>query len=204
MSYQHEENGGHRKWDIGVWSYLAVTKMLQYLYELDYQVDRQEGTAPDLSIHVDLWRIGQYLGIKGLKVVAADRFKYDLALFNVYGSEVDFKISYFVDLMSVVVEDVWVEHLTISPGEFFRNQVSMHLQQNIRECAKKEGARSRFLESMYRLIFRETELQNPDFLPIIDIIRIKSLESLDTEIRNEVVMESSNSTPKKRKVFSTL
>ena len=155
-----------------------VDKMLQYLYELDYKVDIQDGTAPDLSTHAELWCLGKHLGIKGLKAVASDRFKVALSLFNVYGSEVDFKFSYFEDLVKAV-EAVW--KLVPEPTRFLRNQVSMHIQRNIKEWAEKEGSQSRFLESAYRLIFRETEQQDQKFKTMMDNIRAQYLLYIDME-----------------------
>ena len=155
-----------------------VDKMLQYLYELDYKVDIQDGTAPDLSTHAELWCLGKHLGIEGLKAVASDRFKVALSLFNVYGSEVDFKFSYFEDLVKAV-EAVW--KLVPEPTRFLRNQVSMHIQRNIKEWAEKEGSQSRFLESAYRLIFRETEQQDQKFKTMMDNIRAQYLLYIDME-----------------------
>ena len=112
--------------------------MLQYLYELDYQVDIQDGTTPDLSTHAELWCLGIHLSIKGLTAVASDRFKGALSLFDVYGPEVDFKFSYFEDLVQAV-EAVW--KLVPEPTRFLRNQISMHIQHNIKEWAEKEGSK---------------------------------------------------------------
>ena len=137
--------------------------MLQYLYQLDYQFDGEHGTAPDVSTHTELWCLGKYLGIKGLTGLAADRFKMAFSQFDVFGSEVSFKLTYFEHLVTAI-NTVW--EMTFGKTDYsdlLRNQVSIHVQQNIKGCAKKGGARSRFLESTYGLIFRETELKEPDF-----------------------------------------
>ena len=151
---------------------------MQYLYELDYQVDSQVGTAPALSTHAELWYLGKHLDIKGLMVVASDRYKVALSLFDAYGSEVGFKLSYFEDLVRAV-EAVWKS--PPDPTGFLRNQISMHFQQNIQEWTKKQGSQSRFLESTYRLIFLKTEQQNQDFKAMMDHIRADYLNYLDME-----------------------
>ena len=148
-----------------------VEKMLQYLYELNYEVDSEDGTPPDLSTHVELWSLGNHLRIKGLKSVAADKFKLALSQFSVYGSEVGFKISYFEELVAIV-ETVW--GLKPDPTGVLRNQISIHIQQNIKEWRAPKGPQSgsrRFLESMYRLIFHETEQQSQNFTELMEKVR---------------------------------
>ena len=159
-----------------------VEKMLQYLYELDYEVDDQEGTPPDLSTHVGLWTLGNHLGIKGLKYVAADKFRVALSQFNVIGSELGFNISYFEDLVAITAY-VW----EMTPGSIgvLRSHVSILIQQNINEWSNPMGqqfrslhSKRRFLESTYRLIFYETEQQIQDFKELMEKIRANYLEYL--------------------------
>ena len=156
--------------------------MLQYLYELDYEVDNQEGTPPDLSTHVELWTLGNHLGIKGLKSVAADKFKLALSQLNVFGSEVGFKISFFEDLVAII-ENVW--GLKPDLTGVLHNQVSIHIQQNIKEWSKPTGpqfrtleSKRRFLESTYRLIFHEIEQQSQYFKGLMEKIRAYYLQYL--------------------------
>lgn len=118
--------------------------MLQYFYELDYQVDSQDGTAPELSIHAELWWMGETYGIKGLKAMALDKFKMALSQFNSYGSELGFTMSYLENLLTAM-EDVWRWNPPSPSTNVPRNQLSMHIQRNIKEWAKMEGSQSRSL-----------------------------------------------------------
>lgn len=159
-----------------------VEKMLQYLYQLDYEVDDQEGTPPDLSTHVGLWTLGNHLGIKGLKYVAADKFKLALSQFNLYGSELGFNISYFEVLVAITA---YVWEVTPDSIGVLRNHVSILIQQNIKEWSKPMGlqfgsleSKRRFLESTYRLIFYETEQQIQDFKELMEKIRANYLQYL--------------------------
>ena len=63
----------------------------------------------------------------------------------------------------------------------------MHIQQNIKEWAEKEGSQSRFLESAYRLIFRETEQQDQRFKTMMDNIRAQYLLYIDMEDKSKGV-----------------
>ena len=171
-------------WDIGEWPPLVLDGMLQYLYELDYHFDSPDGTAPRPVFHVFVLSLGDYLGIEGLKVTAADKFESALSLFNNYGSKVGFTISYFKELL-VTMQALWDWDATDDWMKALRNRVSMHLRQNISEWGKKKGSKSRFLESMYGLIFRETEQENPNFTVLMETVRKKYLKYLDTEIGYE-------------------
>ena len=148
--------------------------MLQYLYKLDYQDETDEGTFPEISNHAALWRIGDSLGIKGLKAMAADNFKLALSQINVDGSEIGFNILYFQCLVWDM-EHVWDK--THDHMKDLRNQC----QRIFITWAKKEGSQSRFLESTYRLIFRETEQENQDFKALLRTIKANPRRYLDTE-----------------------
>ena len=152
--------------------------MLQYLYKLDYQSASDEETVPSIANDAYMWYIGESLGIKGLKAMAADRLKLALSQFNVYGSEVGFNILYFTRLVGDI-DVVW--GWTHDYVEDLRNLISTHVYRNITEWAKKEGSQSRLLESTYRLIFREIEQDNPDFDALFRTIKTKYLKYLDTE-----------------------
>ena len=146
--------------------------MLQYLYELNYEVDSQERTPPDLSTHVELWSLGEFLNIEGLKSVAVDKFKSALSEYHVYGFEVDFNIPHFEHLVATM-EMVW--GLTPDSAEVLRNQFSIHIQQNIKQLSNPEDFQSRFrrfLESTYRLIFHEIEQQSQkNFTELMEKVR---------------------------------
>lgn len=165
-------------WDLGPWHPALVDKMLQYLYGLDYQVDSQEGTALDMETHADMWCIGEAFGIKGLQSLAADKCKISLSEFNVYGAKLGFTISYFEDLVTGLA-GIW--DATPKSNRIFRNQVSTHIQQNIEEWSKKGSPQSRFLQSTYRLIFRELEQQTQDFTAMLKEIRVNYQYYLDTK-----------------------
>ena len=48
--------------------------MLQYMYELGYEVESQYETVPDMYTHARMRRsMGEELGIKGLRPMAADK-----------------------------------------------------------------------------------------------------------------------------------
>ncbi len=49
--------------------------MLQYMYELDYEVGSLDETVPDIYAHVYMWILAVELGIKGLKIVAAEKIQ---------------------------------------------------------------------------------------------------------------------------------
>ena len=157
--------------------------MLQYMYELDYEVESQDETVPEIWAHARMWNmgLGEELGIKGLKIVAAEKFKLALSQFNVYGTEIGFTIAYFEDFVTHV-EAVW--DATPDTTRIFRNQVSMHIQQNYKEWAKKEGPQARFLEHAYRVLFRELQQQTRDFTAVLENIRSEYLKYLDTEGKN--------------------
>ncbi len=152
--------------------------MLQYMYELDYEVGSLDETVPDIYAHVCMWILAVELGIKGLKIVAAEKFKLALSQYNVYGNEIGFTISYFEDFVKGV-EAVW--STTADSVRIFRNQVSMHLQQNYKEWAEKEGFQARFLEYAYRVLFRDLQHQTPDFTAVLENIRTEYFKYLDTE-----------------------
>ncbi len=57
----------------------------------------------------------------------------------------------------------------------------MHLQQNYKEWAKKEGSQARFLEYAYRVLFREVQQQTTDFRSVLENIRTEYFKYLDTD-----------------------
>lgn len=152
--------------------------MLQYMYELDYEVESQDEPVPDICTHVRMWLLGADLGIKGLKIVAAEKFKVALSQYNVYGDKIGFTISYFEDFVADV-KAVW--DATSDSERIFRTQVSTHIQQNNKEWAKKEGSQARFLEYAYRVLFREIQQQTRDFTAVLENIRTEYFKYLDTE-----------------------
>ena len=152
--------------------------MLQYMYELDYEVEGQDEIVPDINTHVDMWNMGEELGIKGLKIVAAQKFEGALSQYNGYGFKVGFTIPYFEDLVEDV-EAVW--DATHDSNRLFRAQVSAHIQQNNKDWAKKQGPQARFLEFAYRVVFRNLQQQTRDFTAVLENIRTEYFKYLDTE-----------------------
>lgn len=155
-----------------------IANVLQYMYELDYQVDGANEELPSLLMHACVWGAGKTLGINGLKVMAVDKFRLALSHFNIYGAEVGFTFFFFGDFVNDVVV-VWDE--LPSSSRILRCQVSMHIQSNIKEWADKEGAQARFIESSYRLIFRGIQAPTLDLEPVLQVIRAKYQDYLDAE-----------------------
>lgn len=125
-----------------------------------------------------MWDAGEALGIKGLKVMAAEKFGLALSQYNIYGTEVDFTFSFFEDFVKDV-QAAW-EELPRS-NRILRGQVSTHIQSNIKDWASKEGAQARLVESSYRLIFRELQEQTLESEPVLRVIRAIYQEYLDAE-----------------------
>ena len=164
-----------------------VGNVLQYMYDLEYQVDSADEKVPNISIHADMWCAGENLGIKGLKFTAAHKFGLALSDFNTYGTEVGFTFAFFEDFVEGV-QAVW-ENVPRS-CRTLRSQVSLHIQENIKKWADKEGAEARFIESSYRLIFREIQEQTVDPEPVLDVIRAKYKEHLDAETGHAALAKS--------------
>lgn len=170
-----------------------ISMLVRYLYELDFEVDSQDKTVPEMHTLANVWCMGERFDIKSLKMAAADKYKIALSRFNIYGNEIGFTIPYFEDFLASV-DAVWCQTLrdeTPNTNRMLRNQVSMHIQQNIKEWAQKKGCKSRFLESSYRLIFQEIQNQTPDFIMVLTKIRAKYPECLDTESGDKVLGKDS-------------
>lgn len=126
-----------------------------------------------------MWDAGDHLGINGLKVAAADKFKVALSQFNIYGAEMNFSFLFFEGLVKDV-EAVWDE-LVWRSNRILLGQLSMHIQSNIKEWADKKGAQARFVESSYRLTFREIQQQPRCSESMLQVIRAKYQDYLEAE-----------------------
>ena len=155
-----------------------IASVLQYMYELEYKVDNADEKVPNISHHACVWYAGDMFGIKGLKVVAAEKFGLALSQYNIYGTEVDLTFSFFENFVKDV-ETTWDE--LPRSNRALRGQVSMHIQSNIKVWPSKEGTQARLVESFYRLIFREIQEQTLDPGPVLRVIQANYQEYLDAE-----------------------
>ena len=131
-----------------------------------------------MFIHAWVWGAGEGLGIKGVKVMAADKFRLILSQFALYGAEVGFTFSFFEDFVRDVEA---VRNQIPRSNRILCGRLSMHIQSNIKEWTDEKGAQACFIESSYRLIFRGIQAPTLDLEPVLQVIREKCQDYLDAE-----------------------
>ena len=133
-TYQHDSPDIPQvpyKWSIGEWKFSVVESMLQYLYQLDYDVPR--GIAADPFDHAEVWCLAEDLGINGLKVVALGKLKRALTEHLEPTYNCGFTLSYVEDLGTALER---LRELAPYPSASLRDQLSTHIQEKVKQWAK--------------------------------------------------------------------